>query len=167
MGGPIKTSLNCLSCCMKYVQKVIHFRPITMRQIRYCVKWIWSTRKYMFVQMIVYCIKKKFEGLHMSYMRGITIQSKGWWRWWRWHEKGPPIKVLWYLSIIPDSNIFLSMLRMQRIWHGMQMEENVMGCYNMLLIYHNEKNWLFISRVWEWSNKSHTWSCNWWNEFIC
>jgi len=38
LGVSIKTSLNCFNCCMKYFQKVIHCRPITMRPRRYCVQ---------------------------------------------------------------------------------------------------------------------------------
>jgi len=58
MGGLIEALLNCLNFCMKYFLKVIHCRPVTTRPRRYCVQWVWSTEKYMLVQMIIYCIEK-------------------------------------------------------------------------------------------------------------
>jgi len=58
MGGLIEALLNYFNFCMKYFHKAIRHRPITMRPRRYYVQWVWSTKKYMLVQMIVYCIEK-------------------------------------------------------------------------------------------------------------
>jgi len=46
------------------------------------------------------------------------------------------------------------MLMMQRTWNDMQMEENVMGCYDMLSFTTMEENRLFVSWVWKGSKKS-------------
>jgi len=42
------------------------------RPRRYSVQWVWSTKKYMLVQMIVYCIEK-FKGLHKCPRCGVSI----------------------------------------------------------------------------------------------
>ena len=49
------------SCCMKCFQKIIHCPLVIMRRRRYCIRWVWSTRKYMHVPMIAYCIEKSLN----------------------------------------------------------------------------------------------------------
>jgi len=69
---------NCLNFCMKYFLKVIHCRPVTMRPRRYCVQWVWTTKKYMLVQMIVYMLVQggwECRYYIMHWMRTITRVS--------------------------------------------------------------------------------------------
>ena len=82
--------------------------------------------------------RKQFESLHKCLRCGVSRckvkhdESEE-----DYVKKGPPAKALWSLPIIPRYKRLFPMLMMQKTSSGMQMEKNLMDCYNMLSIHCN------------------------------
>jgi len=109
MGGLIEDLLNYLNFYMKYFLKVIHCRPVTTRPRIYCAQWVWSTKKIHACPNKCKLYRKEFEELHKCPRCGVSrykVKDDD------WDEddmkKGPPAKVLWYLSIIPRLRHFFA-----------------------------------------------------------
>ena len=109
------------------LQRVKHYQPVNMRRKRYYVQWVWSTKKFMFVPMIVFFIKKSLkhwlsvedEEYHDTKLRMMAMMKITWKR--VLLQKCYGI-FMSYLNL----SVYLLMLIMLKTFSGMQREEKVM-----------------------------------------
>jgi len=92
-----------------------------MRPRRYCVQWVWSTKKIHACPNDCKLYRKKFEKLHKCPRCGVSrykVKDDD------WDEddmkKGPLTKVLWYLPIIPRLRHFFANVNDAKnlTWHS-------------------------------------------------
>jgi len=164
MGGPIEVSLKCLNCCMKCSQMVIHYQLVTVRRRRYYVWWVWSTRKYMHVQMILYCIEKSLKTLTKCprckvsrfKVKDDDIDEDNMKKGHQQKSYGIPRFKRLFANVHDAKDLILACKWKKEWWI-------VTTCSWFTLM---EENWYSLSIVWEWSKKFEAWSCNWWHESL-
>ena len=128
-GGVTKALVHCFKLCTICFQRKTLCLKVTIRQKRYCVRWVWSIRRFMFSRMIAYYIDMNFKkckyalsvgchGTKSRMMMSVVVTET--------QRRASQWRCCGIFRSFQGLSICLLIKTMQKTFHDMQMGETAM-----------------------------------------